>query len=41
MELVDKNGLTEEEFLKNYRPGDYERPFWGLRRLIKSASTDD
>ena len=26
MELVDKNGLTEEEYLKNYRPGDYERP---------------
>ncbi len=25
-ELRDKNGLTEEEFLKAYKPGDYERP---------------
>ena len=26
MELRDKNGLTEAEFLANYRPGDYPRP---------------
>ena len=26
MELLDKNGLTEAEFLAAYRPGDYERP---------------
>ena len=26
MELLDKNGLTEAEYLANYRPGDYERP---------------
>lgn len=26
MELLDKNGLTEEEYLAAYRPGDYERP---------------
>lgn len=26
MELRDKNGLTEAEFLKNYRQGDYPRP---------------
>ena len=25
-ELRDKNGLTEEEFLAAYRPGDYPRP---------------
>ncbi len=25
-ELRDKNGLTEAEFLKSYKPGDYERP---------------
>lgn len=26
MELVDRNGLTEREFLEQYRAGDYERP---------------
>ena len=26
MELRDKNGLTEREFLAAYRPGDYPRP---------------
>lgn len=26
MELRDKNGLTEQEFLAAYKPGDYERP---------------
>lgn len=26
MELRDKNGLTEQEFLAAYRPKDYERP---------------
>ncbi len=26
MEIKDKNGLTEREFLEQYRPGDYERP---------------
>ena len=26
MELLDRNGLTESEFLAAYRPGDYERP---------------
>ena len=26
MELLDKNGLTEAEFLAGYRPGDYPRP---------------
>lgn len=25
-EIRNKNGLTEEEFLANYKPGDYERP---------------
>lgn len=24
--MKNKEGLTEEEFLKNYKPGDYERP---------------
>ena len=26
MELLDKNGLTEAEYLASYRAGDYERP---------------
>lgn len=26
MELLDKDGLTEREFLEQYRAGDYERP---------------
>ena len=26
MELRDRNGLTEAEFLAGYRPGDYPRP---------------
>ncbi|MDF9840644.1 MULTISPECIES: NUDIX domain-containing protein [unclassified Paenibacillus] len=26
MEIVDRNGLTEREFLEQYRAGDYERP---------------
>ena len=26
MELLDKDGLTEEEYLKAYRPGDWPRP---------------
>ncbi|MNB94887.1 Bifunctional NMN adenylyltransferase/Nudix hydrolase [compost metagenome] len=26
MGLVDRNGLTEQQFLEQYRPGDYERP---------------
>lgn len=26
MELLDRNGLTEREFLERYRAGDYERP---------------
>ena len=28
MELRDKNGLTEAEFLAQYRPGDYPRRRW-------------
>ena len=26
MDLLDKDGLTEREFLEQYRIGDYERP---------------
>lgn len=31
---VDRNGLTEEEFLRSYRPGDYERPSLTVDMLI-------
>lgn len=32
--LVNKDGLTEKEFLKQYRPGDYERPSVTVDMLI-------
>lgn len=34
MELRNKDGLTEEEFLAQYRPGDYERPSVTVDNLI-------
>lgn len=34
MELRDKNGLTEQEFLSAYRPGDYERPSMAADMVI-------
>jgi 8-oxo-dGTP diphosphatase len=37
MELRDKNGLTEEEFLAQYEPGDYERPSMTVDTLIFAA----
>ncbi len=33
-ELKDKNGLTEEQFLAAYRPGDYERPSVAVDTVI-------
>ena len=35
--LRDKNGLTEEEFLARYRPGDYPRPSMTVDMLIFAA----
>lgn len=32
--LVDENGLTEEEFLSQYQPRDYERPSVTVDMLI-------
>lgn len=32
--LLNKDGLTEDEFLKNYKPGDYERPSVTVDMLI-------
>lgn len=37
-ELRDKNGLTEEEFLAAYRPGDYVRPSVAVDMVIFSAA---
>lgn len=34
MELRDRNGLTEKEFLMQYRPGDYPRPSVAVDLLI-------
>ena len=37
MEIRDKNGLTEKEFLAQYRPGDYERPSVATDMVIFTA----
>lgn len=34
MELRDKNGMTEKEFMEQYRPGDYERPSMAADMVI-------
>ena len=41
MELRDKNGLTEKEFLEKYRPGDYERPSVAVDTVIFTATQSD
>ena len=37
MELRDKNGLTEKEFLEQYQPSDYERPSVATDMVIFTA----
>ena len=37
MEIRDKNGLTEKEFLERYKPGDYERPSVATDMVIFTA----
>lgn len=37
MELKDRNGLTEKEFLAQYRPKDYERPSVATDMVIFTA----
>lgn len=39
MEERDANGLTEEEFLENYKPGDYDRPSVTVDMLL--VGTDE
>lgn len=41
MEIKDKNGLTEKEFLEKYRPGDYERPSVAVDTVIFTATQSD
>ena len=36
----DKNGLTEKEFLKEYKAGDYDRPSVTVDILVLGASAD-
>ena len=37
MEIRDKNGLTEREFLEQYKPSDYERPSVAVDMVIFTA----
>ncbi len=41
MEIRDKNGLTETEYLQQYRPGDYERPSVAVDTVIFTVSSRD
>ena len=36
----DKDGLTEKEFLKDYKAGDYERPSVTADILVLGTSAD-
>ena len=40
-ELRDKNGLTEEEYLCAYRPGDYEKPSVAVDMVIFTAMAEE
>ena len=40
-EIRDKNGLTEEEFLQQYRPGDYKRPSVAADMVIFTVTEDE
>ena len=40
-ELRDKNGLTEEEYLCAYRPGDYEKPRVAVDMVIFTAMAEE
>ncbi|MCD8232741.1 MAG: NUDIX hydrolase [Clostridiales bacterium] len=41
MEIRDRNGLTEQEFLESYNPGDYERPSLTADIAVFSLSTSE
>ena len=39
--LRDRNGLTEEEFLRQYKPGDYERPSVAADMVIFTVTEEE
>ncbi len=41
MTQLNAQGLTEEEFLKNYKPGDYENPSNTVDMLIFTVADDE
>lgn len=41
VELRDRDGLTEKEFLEQYRPGDYERPSVAADMVIFTVTEAD
>ena len=41
MELKNADGLTEKEFLEQYRPGDYEHPSVTVDMLIFAVDSKD
>ena len=40
-EIRDRNGLTEEEFLRQYKPGDYERPSVAADMVIFTVTEEE
>lgn len=41
MEMLDRDGLTEHQFLEQYRPGDYERPSVATDMVIFTVTAAD
>ncbi|GBK62253.1 MAG: NUDIX domain-containing protein [Paenibacillus macerans] len=41
MDMLDRNGLTESEFLRRYSPGDYERPSVAADTVIFTVTDAD
>lgn len=41
MDLLDRDGWTEREFLERYRPGDYERPSVAADMVIFTVTSAD
>lgn len=39
--MLDRNGLTESEFLRRYSPGDYERPSVAADTVIFTVTDAD
>ena len=41
MDWLDRNGLTEREFLEQYRAGDYERPSVAADMVIFTVTDEE